>query len=52
MIKTIKCGDCEAELEINTNARYKRKYCEKCSKKRKKLWDEQWKVKFEDLEDE
>ena len=47
------CLDCKkAKFEVNPNARYERKYCPKCSEKRKKLWDNQWKVKFEDLPDE
>ena len=40
------------EFEYDPFARFKRKYCDKCSKKRKKMWENQWKVKFEDLEDE
>ena len=48
-----KCADCKAEFEdIKKGTRYERKYCLKCSKKRKKMWDNQWKVKYEDLEDE
>lgn len=49
-IKT--CPECQAEFEVDTSARFQRKYCKKCGEKRKKMWDEQWKVKFEDLEDE
>jgi len=52
MIKQKECLDCGKEFEFNTLARYKRKFCKKCSAKRKKMWDNQWKVKFEDLEDE
>ena len=44
-----KCKDCGKEFEVNPFAKYERKYCLECSKKRKKMWDEQWKVKFEDL---
>ena len=47
-----KCGDCGTEFEVNPHARFPRKYCDKCSKKRKKMWDEQWKVKYEDMEDD
>lgn len=47
------CADCKkTEFEVKPFARYERKYCEKCSKRRKKLWDNQWKVKFEDLPDD
>ncbi|HLC53507.1 MAG TPA: hypothetical protein VJK03_03100 [Candidatus Nanoarchaeia archaeon] len=51
-MKTKKCFDCKATFEVSSNARYVRKYCAKCSEKRKKMWDNQWKVKFEDLDDE
>ncbi|MBI2630513.1 cytochrome C551 [Candidatus Pacearchaeota archaeon] len=52
--KTIKCRDCgkEVEVKLSNNPRYKRKYCDKCSKERKKSWDNLWKVKIEDCEDE
>lgn len=50
--KTKKCFDCKKEFEVNPRARFVRKYCDACSKKRKKMWDQQWKVKFEDLEDD
>ena len=48
------CRDCKKEFEAKSTygSRYPRKYCEKCSKKRKKMWDNQWKVKFEDLADD
>ena len=51
-MKTKKCFDCKADFEVKPFAKYVRKYCVKCSAKRKKAWDNQWKVKFEDLEDE
>ena len=47
-----KCLECKEEFDVNPLARYERKYCLKCSAKRKKMWDEQWKVKFEDLSEE
>ncbi|MBU0906661.1 MAG: hypothetical protein KKD18_01940 [Nanoarchaeota archaeon] len=50
--KKKKCFDCGAGFMTNPRARFKRKYCDACSKKRKKAWDNQWKIKFEDLEDE
>jgi Zn finger protein HypA/HybF involved in hydrogenase expression len=52
MIKKKKCLQCSKVFEFDTMARFRRKYCKKCSEKRKKMWDEQWKVKFEDLNDE
>ncbi|MEI6850131.1 MAG: hypothetical protein WCK29_03760 [archaeon] len=51
-MKVQKCLDCKAEFTVSPTARFKRKYCPKCSKKRKKMWDNQWKVKFEDLPDD
>lgn len=50
--KKKKCFDCGKEFEVSPSARFPRKYCDECSKKRKKAWDNQWKIKFEDLEDE
>jgi len=51
MEKKIKCGDCGKEVTIDTNSRYKRKYCEKCSKGRKKAWENRHLIKIEDCED-
>jgi len=50
MIK-VKCKDCGKEIEINPRARFKRKYCPKCSAERKKAWGERWKVTIDDCED-
>ena len=50
--KQIKCRDCGTEFSVIPNARYPRKYCDKCSKERKKAYDNIHLVKFEDLEDE
>jgi predicted amidophosphoribosyltransferase len=46
------CPDCKKEFEFNPSGRFVRKYCTKCGKKRKKAWDNQWKIKFEDLPDD
>lgn len=51
-MKKKKCFDCKEDFEVNLNARYVRKYCLKCGTKRKKMWDDQWKIKFEDLPDD
>ncbi len=51
-MKKKKCLECKEEFEVKPFARYERKYCLKCGAKRKKIWDEQWKVKFEDLPDD
>jgi DNA-directed RNA polymerase subunit RPC12/RpoP len=51
-MKMIKCLECKKEFELNPRGRFTRKYCSDCSAKRKKMWDEQWKVKIEDLDDE
>ena len=52
MTKTKKCRECGKEFEVSPRARFERKYCRECGEKRKKLWENQWKVKFEDLGDE
>jgi hypothetical protein len=47
------CADCKKnEFEVKPFSKYQRKYCKECSEKRKKLWENQWKVKFEDLDEE
>ena len=51
MEKTMNCGDCKKEFTFKPHPKYKRKYCDSCSKKRKKAWGERWKMKFEDGED-
>jgi len=50
--KKTKCKDCGKEFEVKSSGRYRRKYCKKCSKKRKKDYENLWKVKAEDCEDE
>ncbi len=47
------CAACKKnEFEVIPGARYPRKYCKECSEKRKKLWDNQWKIKVEDCDDQ
>ena len=50
MLKKKKCLECKKEFEYKPG-KYVRKYCDVCSKKRKKMWDNQWKVKFEDFDE-
>ena len=50
--KTIRCRDCKKEFVANTNTRYPRKYCDKCSKERKKAYEKIHLVKVEDCDDE
>lgn len=52
MNKIIKCRDCAKEFELKQNSRYARKYCDKCSKKRKKDYDNLYKVKFNDCDED
>jgi Zn finger protein HypA/HybF involved in hydrogenase expression len=47
----LKCKDCGKEFEQKARARYPRKYCDKCSAKRKKDYDDLWKVKAHECED-
>jgi len=49
--KKIKCKDCKKEFVVNFNARYPRKYCDKCSKERKKAYENIHLIKIEDCED-
>ena len=49
--KKIKCKDCSKEFEVPTKSRYARKYCDKCSKKRKKDYENLYTVEFDECED-
>lgn len=48
------CRDCKKEFEAKTsfNSRYPRKYCDKCSKERKKAYASIYSIKAGDCEDE
>ena len=35
----MKCRDCGKEFDAPQHTRYPRKYCDKCSKQRKKEWE-------------
>jgi len=50
--KEIRCGDCGKLFKFIPIGKYPRKYCDKCSKDRKKHWDNRHLIKFEDAEDE
>ncbi len=50
--KIIKCKDCGKDFEIIKKTRYIRKYCDKCSIKRKKDYENLFTVKFEECDDD
>jgi hypothetical protein len=52
MVKEIKCKDCGKKFELNPRGRYTRKYCDKCSKQRKKDYENLAYVKIEDCVDD
>jgi hypothetical protein len=52
MKKIIKCKDCSKEFEFEKSGRYTRKYCDACSKKRKKDYEKLYSVKFEDCDED
>ncbi len=45
------CVECGKEFEQKAGARYPRKYCEKCSAKRKKDYENLWKVTADECDD-
>lgn len=49
--KKVKCRICSKEFEINPNAKFKRKYCEECSKANKSYYDNLDAIKIEDCDD-
>ncbi len=46
------CKDCGKEFEAKVSSRYTRKYCDKCSKQRKKDYDNLYMVKAEDCDED
>jgi len=51
MIKKKICPDCKKEFDFDTLARFKRKYCLKCSAERKKAYEKIGDIKIEECED-
>ena len=51
MEKEIKCKDCGKVFKCNFNPKFPRRYCDACSKERKKAWENRHEMKFEDGED-
>ena len=49
--KEIKCKDCGKMSKVKANARYPRKYCDKCSNERKKAYENIHLIKFEDCDE-
>lgn len=47
-----KCKDCGKEFEQPRKAKYQRKYCQKCSKQRKKDYENLYLVSAEDCEED
>ena len=52
VLKKLKCKDCGKEFEFDVKGRFSRKYCDSCSKKRKKDYENLYSVKFEDCDEE
>ncbi|MEM0465313.1 MAG: hypothetical protein QXW97_01265 [Candidatus Pacearchaeota archaeon] len=51
-IKKIICKDCGKEFTYNKKNKYIRKYCDSCSKKRKKDYENLYLIKAEDCEED
>lgn len=50
--KKITCKECKVEFDKpEKRTRYPRRYCDKCSKERKKAYERIHTVKFEDCDD-
>lgn len=50
--KTKICKDCGKTFEVVKKTRYERKYCDDCSKKRKKDYENLYTVKFDECDDD
>jgi predicted Zn-ribbon and HTH transcriptional regulator len=51
LVKKVKCKDCGTEFETKKFTKFPRKYCKKCSEKRKKDYENIWQIKAEDCVD-
>jgi len=49
--KIQKCKSCGKDFEVSPRARFARKYCKECSEKRKKDYEDLWKVTADECED-
>jgi len=45
------CKDCGKEFEVSPNARYPRKYCDKCSAQRKKDYENISEITIDECEE-
>ena len=52
----IQCAECGKEVDVIQRSKFKRKYCDKCSVKKKKEWkdyqENRWKLTLGDMEDD
>lgn len=52
MIKKKKiCPDCKTEFEYDPKARFKKRYCDTCSKERKEAYENIHEISIDDCED-
>jgi Zn finger protein HypA/HybF involved in hydrogenase expression len=51
-MKEIKCKDCGKKFQAKKNSKYARKYCDKCSKQRKKDYENLYMVTADECEEE
>lgn len=51
MIKTKICRDCKCEFKQDSNERFQKKYCDKCSKERKVAYANIHEISIEDCDD-
>ncbi len=47
----IKCGKCKVLFKLPEKSKYKRKYCDKCSKQRKKDYEKAYLITADECED-
>ncbi|MFA5856262.1 MAG: hypothetical protein WC867_02825 [Candidatus Pacearchaeota archaeon] len=50
--KKVLCKECKKEFTVTGSSRFQRKFCDSCSKKRKKDYENLYTVEFEDCVEE
>ena len=52
LLKQMKCKECGKEFVIKPGSRFIRKFCDRCSRKRKEEYQNLYRIKFDECEDE
>jgi hypothetical protein len=52
LLKKMKCKECGKEFILKPSVRFIRKFCDDCSKKRKQEYQNLYRIKYEECDDD